>query len=87
MSSFSSLSSRRCLSPSESCLAHCVGPELDCILRRLGFLVEYADMAARPGEGVAYLDGFAAVLGDVLADASELRDKVSAVVDKEARHG
>ena len=34
-------------------------------------------LAARPGMGVAYLDGFAGVLADVVEDITDLRDKVA----------
>ena len=78
--SFSPLSfapSRCCRTSSQTCPAYRIGSELDDIIRRLGFLAKYADMAARPGMGVAYLDGFAGVLADVVEDITDLRDKVA----------
>lgn len=83
--SFSPRTSHSGMTLAESCLANCVGPELDEVIRRLGFLAEYAEMAAKPGEEVAYLDGFASVLVDVIGNISTLRDKVSAVTGEEKR--
>ena len=51
--SFSPRSPHTCMTLAEACLADCVGPELDEVIRRLGFLAEYAEMAAKPGEEVA----------------------------------
>ena len=83
--SFSPRSPHTCMTLAEACLADGVGPELDEVIRRLGFLAEYAEMAAKPGEEVAYLDGFASVLVDVIGNVSTLRDKVSAVTGEENR--